>query len=158
MLFAAWCKWLCYPSRNETEELRRKQEFIEVAEIFDHMLNNYSSIGPYFFEEFSTADVVFVPYVERMNASLFYYKGFLLRDPQKFPNISKWFDALETRETYRGTYNFYREKYLFFLIFAMILDCLGTQSDFHTHVNDLPPQMGGCYESGDDYQLQCKTR
>ena len=123
-MFAAWCKWLCYPSRNETEELRRKQEFIEVAEIFDHMLNNYSSIGPYFFEEFSTADVVFVPYVERMNASLFYYKGFLLRDPQKFPNISKWFDALETRETYRGTYNFYREKYLFFLIFAMILDCL----------------------------------
>ena len=35
---------------------------------------------------------------------------------------------------------------------------IGTQSDFHTHVNDLPPQMGGCYESGDDYQLQCKTR
>ena len=104
MLFAAWCKWLCYPSRNETEELRRKQEFIEVAEIFDHTLNNYSSIGPYFLEEFSTADVVFVPYVERMNASLFYYKGFLLRDPQKFPNISRWFDALETRETYRGTY------------------------------------------------------
>jgi len=135
VLFAAWCKWLCYPSRNENEELRRKQEFVEVAQIFDNMLNNYSSIGPYFLEEFSTADVVFVPYVERMNASLFYYKGFLLRDPQKFPNISKWFDALETRETYRGT-----------------------QSDFHTHVNDLPPQMGGCYESGDDYQLQCKTR
>ena len=105
-MFAAWCKWLCYPSRNENEELRRKQEFVEVAQIFDNMLNNYSSIGPYFLEEFSTADVVFVPYVERMNASLFYYKGFLLRDPQKFPNISKWFDALETRETYRGMYTY----------------------------------------------------
>ncbi|NER00688.1 MAG: glutathione S-transferase, partial [Cyanothece sp. SIO2G6] len=24
----------------------------------------------------------------------------------------------------------------------------GTQSDFHTHVHDLPPQMGGCYSNG----------
>jgi glutathione S-transferase len=32
---------------------------------------------------------------------------------------------METRSTYRGT-----------------------QSDFHTHVHDLPPQMGGCYENG----------
>ena len=28
-----------------------------------------------------------VPYVERMNASLFYYKGFALRDPAAFPNL-----------------------------------------------------------------------
>merc|ERR1712156_382202 len=132
-LFSAWCRWLCYPSFSQQDEQKKKQLFIQVANVVDNVLS--STNGPYFLEEFSTADVVFVPYVERMNASLFYYKGFLLRDPQKFPNISKWFDALETRETYRGT-----------------------QSDFHTHVNDLPPQMGGCYESGDDYQLQCKTR
>lgn len=25
----------------------------------------------------------------------------------------------------------------------------GTQSDFHTHVHDLPPQMGGCWENGE---------
>ena len=24
----------------------------------------------------------------------------------------------------------------------------GMQSDFHTHVHALPPQMGGCYENG----------
>ena len=23
----------------------------------------------------------------------------------------------------------------------------GTQSDFHTHVHDLPPQMGGCFSN-----------
>jgi hypothetical protein len=28
--------------------------------------------GGYFLEEFSTADAVFTPYVERMNASLYY--------------------------------------------------------------------------------------
>ena len=36
------------------------------------------------------------------------------------PALCRWWDALEARETYRGT-----------------------QSDFHTHVHDLPPQMGG---------------
>ncbi|MEB3234962.1 MAG: glutathione S-transferase, partial [Cyanobacteriota bacterium] len=29
---------------------------------------------------------------------------------------------------------------------------LGTQSDFHTHAHDLPPQMGGCYASGSPQQ------
>lgn len=68
------------------------------------------------------ADVIFTPYVERMNASLFYYKGYSLR--QEHPRLAAWFDALESRETYRGT-----------------------QSDFHTHVHDLPPQMGGCWSN-----------
>jgi glutathione S-transferase len=79
-----------------------------------------STPGPYFLDPFSTADVVFTPYVERMNASLYYYKGYSLREEN--PRFSAWFDAMETRPTYRGT-----------------------QSDFHTHAHDLPPQMGGCY-------------
>jgi glutathione S-transferase len=57
-----------------------------------------------------------------MNASLYYYKGYSLREDN--PRLSAWFDAMESRTTYRGT-----------------------QSDFHTHVHDLPPQMGGCYEN-----------
>ena len=65
-------------------------------------------------------DLVFIPYVERMNASLAYYKGYRLR--QEHPAIDRWFQALEQLETYRGT-----------------------QSDFHTHAHDLPPQMGGCW-------------
>ncbi len=59
-----------------------------------------------------------------MNASLYYYKGYSLREEN--PKLSNWFDAMETRSTYRGT-----------------------QSDFHTHVHDLPPQMGGCYENSE---------
>jgi glutathione S-transferase len=80
-----------------------------------------------------TADLVFVPYVERMNASLAYYKGYLLR--QNHPAIDRWFRALEQRPTY-----------------------LGSQSDFHTHAHDLPPQMGGCYASGSDSQRQLAHR
>jgi len=30
---------------------------------------------------------------------------------------------------------------------------LGTQSDFHTHCHDLPPQMGGCYGSAPEARL-----
>jgi glutathione S-transferase len=92
-----------------------------------------STPGPYFLEEFSTADVVFLPYVERMNASLYYYKGYSLRSN---PGFAAWFDAMESRET---TYR-------------------GTQSDFHTHVHDLPPQMGGCYENGSALQQICKQK
>ena len=132
-IFSAWCGWLCYPSRSAADENKRKINFINVAQVVDRALG--STPGPYFLNQFSTADVVFIPYLERMNASLFYYKGFFFRNSETFPHISKWFDALETREVYAGT-----------------------QSDFHTHCHDLPPQMGGCFESGDDFQLKCKDR
>ena len=89
--------------------------------------------GPYFLDNFGTVDVIFTPYVERMNASLYYYKGYSLREVN--PRFSAWFDAMETRSTYRGT-----------------------QSDFHTHVHDLPPQMGGCWENGEPQMLINKTR
>ena len=67
-----------------------------------------------------TGDVIFIPYVERMNASLAYYKGLCLRKEYKY--IDKWFRALEKLDVYRGS-----------------------QGDFHTHSHDLPPQMGGCW-------------
>ena len=57
--------------------------------------------GPYFLEEFGTSDIIFAPYIERMNASLFYYKGYDMRN--EHPKIGDWFDAMESRETYRGT-------------------------------------------------------
>ena len=71
--------------------------------------------GPYFNGDFSIIDVIFTPYVERMQASLYYYKGFNMRE--QFPRIDAWFSAMEKRECYRGT-----------------------KSDYHTHCHDLPPQ------------------
>jgi glutathione S-transferase len=49
--------------------------------------------------------------------------------------MTKWFDAMETRSTYRVT-----------------------QSDFHTHAHDLPPQMGGCWENGEPQMLINKAK
>ncbi|MGP1385288.1 MAG: glutathione S-transferase C-terminal domain-containing protein [Thainema sp.] len=114
--------WLCYPSRSAKEEQRSREQFTSVVAQVEAALA--STPGAYFLEDFSVVDIVFTPYVERMNASLYYYKGYSLREEN--PRFSAWFDAMESRSTYRGT-----------------------QSDFHTHAHDLPPQMGGCYANND---------
>lgn len=120
LLFRAWCGWLCQPGGWFGQEKSNRQQFVNVVAKVEAALNK--TPGPYFLEDFSTADIIFTPYVERMNASLYYYKGYSLREENL--HLSAWFDAMESRETYRGT-----------------------QSDFHTHAHDLPPQMGGCYEN-----------
>ena len=43
---------------------------------------------------------------------------------RRWPHVDRWFDSMETRETY-----------------------LGLKSDFYTHVHDLPPQLGGAHTS-----------
>ncbi len=131
LLFRAWCSWLCYPARSAQEEQRNRDQFKETATKVEEALG--STPGPYFLDQFSTADVIFTPYVERMNASLYYYKGYSLREEN--PRLNAWFAAMESRPTYRGT-----------------------QSDFHTHAHDLPPQMGGCWENGEPQMLLNKAR
>lgn len=131
LLFRAWCNWLCRPPLFPGQDQDGRRKFSQVVEQVEKAL--MATPSPYFLEEFSTADVVFTPYVERMNASLFYYKGYSLREEN--PGFSAWFDAMESRATYRGT-----------------------QSDFHTHVHDLPPQMGGCYANGEKQAIANQVR
>ena len=127
LLFRAWCMWLCTPRLNNRQEVRARDQFQAVARQMEaalmagggHWLDPDCPGGAHP----GTADLVFVPYVERMNASLAYFKGFALR--QEHPGIDRWFKALEQLSTYRGT-----------------------QSDVHTHAHDLPPQMGGCWSNG----------
>ena len=124
-LFRAWCQWLCYSEGEGVHTAPAEQHFIRMAGLVEQALE--ASPGPFFRPTFGTADLIFVPYLERMNASLTYYKGYGLRS--KHPAIDRWFSALEQRSTY-----------------------LGTQSDIHTHAHDLPPQMGCCLASGSDEQ------
>ncbi len=130
LLFRAWCGWLCQPARSPRDEAKNREVFVKTVAQVEAAIGQ--TPGPYFLSEFGTADVIFTPYVERMNASLFYYKGYSLREN---PRFSDWFDAMESRLTYRGT-----------------------QSDFHTHVHDLPPQMGGCWENGEEQAIVNKKR
>ncbi|QVL53855.1 MAG: glutathione S-transferase family protein [Cyanobium sp. M30B3] len=130
-LFRAWCQWLCVP-HGSRGDAQAGEQFRQWATVMEQALA--ASGGPFLLgAELGTADLVFVPYVERMNASLAYYKGYLLR--QEHPGIDRWFRALEQRSTYRGT-----------------------QSDFHTHCHDLPPQMGGCFANGSSRQRELAAR
>ncbi|MBW4463829.1 MAG: glutathione S-transferase family protein [Pegethrix bostrychoides GSE-TBD4-15B] len=131
LLFRAWCSWLCYPTRSNRQEQANREQFIAAVAQVEAALG--ATPGPYFLAEFGTADVIFTPYVERMNASLYYYKGYSMREAN--PRLADWFAAMESRSTYRGT-----------------------QSDFHTHVHDLPPQMGGCWENGEPQMQINKAR
>ncbi len=131
MLFRAWCRWLCYVSMTPQQERQNRGQFVEVVQQVEAALA--ATPGSYFLDDFSTVDVVFTPYVERMNASLYYYKGYSLREEN--PRLADWFAAMETRPTYRGT-----------------------QSDFHTHAHDLPPQMGACWSNDTPEAQQNQAR
>lgn len=115
-LFRAWCGWLCGPGPGAAADYDRW------AGRFDAALGTVGD-GPWLLDGFSSADVVAIPFVERMQASLLYYKGYDLRG--RWPAIDRWFQALEQRPSWRGS-----------------------RSDHHTHAHDLPPQLGGCRSNG----------
>jgi glutathione S-transferase len=120
-LFSVWMYWL---TGNGGE--RAKREFVEVLQDVERVLQKSSSkAGPFFLgNDISQVDVMFAPFLERMAASLLYYKGFMMRVPAPgvktdYPNLNKWFDAMETLPSYQLT----------------------PKSDYYTHCWDLPPQV-----------------
>jgi glutathione S-transferase len=78
LLFRAWCNWLCRPANSVREEQHNREQFLKTVITIEQALA--STPSDYFLAEFGTVDVIFTPYVERMNASLYYYKGYSLRE------------------------------------------------------------------------------
>ena len=133
-IFRSWCEWLCRKSFLLIESSIKEKTLKQTLKKLEDLLSN-SSTG--FLDPIDekidnirpgTGDIIFIPYLERLNASLCYYKGFSLRE--EFPKINNWLTLLENQSTY-----------------------LGTQGDFHTHAHDLPPQMGGCFIEDNPKQL-----
>jgi glutathione S-transferase len=121
-VFSAWLSWL-------TGSARSKPQFVATLQRVERELEQ--SPGSFFLgNEMSLVDIMFAPFLERMAASLCYYKGFVMRVPPNtetaYPHINKWFDAMETQASYRLT-----------------------KSDYYTHAWDLPPQLGGCTRETD---------
>ena len=133
-IFRSWCNWLCRKGFGIIDNSFRKKRFEESISKFDEILKSSKSgfIDPSVSNtddiEPGVGDIIFIPYMERMNASLTYYKGFNLRS--NYCYIDKWLTLFEGTSTYRGT-----------------------QGDFHTHSHDLPPQMGGCYKESNEKQI-----
>ena len=114
-LFSDWLQWLC----NGWGEAAARAQFEKTMSAVDQELG--VTPGPYFLEAFSLVDIIFAPFLERIAASLAYYKGFMVRGQGRWLNLERWFAAMETRPPY-----------------------LAFCSDFYTHAHDLPPQLGGC--------------
>ena len=133
-IFRTWCNWLCrkelFSIKNslKKDQLRIKLNELDLllARSASGFLDPIEKSPNDFYP--GTGDIIFIPYLERMNASLCYYKGFNLR--KEFPNINNWLTLLENITIYRGT-----------------------QGDFHTHSHDLPPQMGGCFKEVNEKQI-----
>ena len=122
-LFSAWMYWL-------TGSERSKGNFINVLSEVEVELSNMSGGDFFLGKDVSIVDFMFAPFLERMCASLLFFKGYQIRvapgEKTEFKAINKWFDAMETLESYQLT-----------------------KSDYYTHCWDLPPQLGGCtYEKG----------
>ncbi len=133
-IFRSWCNWLCQESFNFFDNSFRKKRFKESISKFNEILSKSKSgfIDPSIFnssqKQPGIGDIIFIPYMERMNASLIYYKGFNIRSNYRY--VDKWLSLFEKQSIYRGT-----------------------QGDFHTHSHDLPPQMGGCYKESNEEQI-----
>jgi len=121
-LFSAWMYWLTGGGQSS------KTSFIQVLGKVERSL---AQRGPFFMgTDVTLVDFMYASFLERMAASLLYFKGFMIRVPPgeatDFPAVNKWFDAMEELESYQLT-----------------------KSDYYTHAFDLPPQLGGCrYEPG----------
>jgi glutathione S-transferase len=123
-LFSAWMYWL---TGNGGQ--RSKMEFVEVLSVVEAALK--AANGPFFLgKDITQVDVQFTPFLERIAASLLFFKGFQIRVTQgsltDYPAINTWFDEMETLPSYQLT-----------------------KSDCYTHCWDLPPQLGGCTHEPD---------
>lgn len=116
-LFSAWLRWL---TGSTTTNERSKMTFESVLGRVESALSD--SGGPYFLgEAFSLIDCIFAPFMERMMATLCFYKGFLMRNNPEYKCVERWFQAMESRDSF-----------------------LHIKSDWFTHAMDMPPQVGSC--------------
>merc|ERR1711871_349660 len=115
--FSIWFTWLTSP-RDMSGQMHA------VLEEIDRELASTATSGPYFLgAQLSLVDIMFTPFLERMAASLPYFKGLESRS-EIYPHLLKWYQAMDNRPAYRGI-----------------------KSDYYTHCQDLPPQIGSCYSS-----------
>lgn len=127
-LFGRWMQWLT----SSWMDGQMRSGFEEALDAVEAELA-FDRTGPYFCgPELTLIDITFTPFLERMAASLAYYKGFRMEgNGGRWPNLDAWYEAMANRtETYAHI-----------------------KSDYYTHAHDLPPQLGGCEPNGDAEQV-----
>lgn len=115
-LFGSWCGYL-FRGGGGLFGGGARQQFEKDLKTVDTALGASSS--PFFLggDQCSLVDLQYASHLERMCASVAYWKGTDIRAAH--PNIDAWFRALEALPTYEAT-----------------------RSDYYTHAMDIPPQYG----------------
>ena len=127
-LFSRWMQWLTAGWMDG----QNRSGFEEALDVVEQELASAPDGGPYFMgAELSLVDITFTPFLERMAASLAYYKGLKIEgNGGRWPALDRWYAAMASRaDTYAHI-----------------------KSDYYTHCHDLPPQLGGCEPNGDEEQ------
>jgi glutathione S-transferase len=87
------------------------------SELASNNNNNNNGGGDYFLGEFSLVDIMFTSFLERMAASLAYYKGMESRCEIEYPALYKWYVAMDTRPAYQGI----KSDYVRIILYTTIL-------------------------------------
>eukprot|EP00418_Pyrodinium_bahamense_P001636 CAMPEP_0179013744 /NCGR_PEP_ID=MMETSP0796-20121207/1889_1 /TAXON_ID=73915 /ORGANISM="Pyrodinium bahamense, Strain pbaha01" /LENGTH=526 /DNA_ID=CAMNT_0020709267 /DNA_START=1 /DNA_END=1578 /DNA_ORIENTATION=+ len=144
-LQAVWLAWL----RSPVNDAACERAVADQLDVLEAALARSHDEGPFTMGRFSVVECHLAPVLERMVASLAYYKGFFVRSPSppgleqtlppgrsdpagRWPHIQRWFEAMESRPSYRSL-----------------------AGDFYTHAHDLPPQLGACARNGKG--LECEA-
>jgi len=112
-LYAEWMWYLT--GKRKPAEYRQRYEAVldEVESVLSQSSGNF-----FLGKHLSMVDIVFAPFLERQEATLYYFKGFQMRNKERWPNLQQWFQAMEQRDSY-----------------------IQTKSDFYTHSRAVPPQI-----------------
>uniref|UniRef100_A0A6U2EXV2 GST N-terminal domain-containing protein n=1 Tax=Hemiselmis andersenii TaxID=464988 RepID=A0A6U2EXV2_HEMAN len=127
-IFSAWFRWLVSSTRAGDAQQKNFEGLMdrvdaELAQSHDIATANGAKEGRLFLgDKLSIVDCMFAPFLERMVASVPYFKGLLIRNNPRWPHVTMWFEAMEQREAFSGI-----------------------ESDYYTHVHNLAPQIGTCW-------------
>merc|ERR1719424_172319 len=118
-LFRWWCQLTFQPGKGLMDS--HEKGLLRTLKQVDEALGE--TAGPWFLggEAPSLVDLQYISHVERMLASLLFWKGLRVRGTD-LPHLDIWLDAFEERPAY-----------------------LATKSDYYTHCMDIPPQYGPGY-------------
>lgn len=123
-LQSVWFSLVFYPVEGDAL-VQAEAEFVQKLRRVEDALG--STDGPWFLggsEAPSIVDLQYVSHLERMYASVLYWRGLELRDTGHFPNLDRWWDAFDDRPSYAAT-----------------------KSDVYTLITAMPSQNGPGYFS-----------
>lgn len=80
------------------ELLTLQREFEAKLDEIEQLLAKYP--GDYFMGEFSLVDIMYAPHLNRIAANLPVYRDYQVRGNERFPNLNRWFEAIDSRPAY----------------------------------------------------------